>query len=87
MRLADLPAEERRRVVKQLVETGKLPKTGGRRWPRTKVLLPRKPKDFAAGVVRLLGLRRARAIQEALVTAIQAEQEGKGASERMRLGN
>jgi hypothetical protein len=38
------------------------------------VLLPSKPKDFAASVVRLLGLRRARAIQEALAVAIQEKE-------------
>lgn len=80
MRLADLPAEARRRAVKYLIETGELLESGEKQKPKAKVLLPRKPKDFAASVVRLLGLRRAKAIQEALVVAIQAEEEGKGVS-------
>jgi AraC-like DNA-binding protein len=80
MRLADLPSEERQHALKHLVETGELLGSDGRQKPKAKVLLPRKPKDFAESVVRLLGLRRARAIQKALVVAIQAEQEGKSAS-------
>jgi len=80
MRLGDLPTEERRHTVKHLIETGELPDGSGKQQRKSKVLLPRKPKDFAASVVRLLGLRRARAIQEALAAAIQAEEEGKGVS-------
>jgi len=58
MRLADLPAEERRRAVRHLVETGKLLDSDGKRMTKTKVLLPRKPRDFAAGAGCLLGFPR-----------------------------
>jgi hypothetical protein len=84
MRLANLPAEERRRAVQHLVETGELP-DAVRRGTKPRILLPRQPKDFAEAVVRLLGLRQAQAIQEALTAAIRASvraaQQGKGANE------
>jgi len=70
LRLADLPAEERRRAVQYLVETGELPDCL-KRGPKTRILLPREAKAFAAAVVHLLGLPHAKAIQEALTAAIR----------------
>ena len=71
MKLAILTAEDGRNAVEYLVEMEVLPSSGKRQKAKPKVLLSRKPQDFVASVVRLLGLRRARANLEALTVAIR----------------
>ncbi len=74
-RLGKMTPAAQQEALKQLKETGRLPRKERKKGKRTTITLPTKPKEFAATLVQRFGRKEAEELARALAEALEETKE------------